>query len=288
MRLFLKKITIFFFFLFCYFGIVWLSNQYLISQSELPFKKAQVLIVGDSHVQRAINPKYFADAQNIAQTAETYVASYWKLKYILNKVKIDTVILGFAHHNISAFNDKKFVNEEAASGHFARLYAIQEFHKLDKIPVNWLEFYKIYFRNMLLIPKTNHHLQFIGGFNKSKKSNVKDYQGAINKHFYTGKKEIASSNTAIEHLHKIIDLCQQYKATLILLDAPVHTHYYNLIPAKFLSLYETEKIKAIQKGAFAIEKATSKYDDELYLNANHLNTKGANRFTPELIKALQK
>ena len=59
----------------------------------------------------SLNPKLLYNTINISQGAEPYVLTYWKLKEILMLNKIDTLILGFAPHNISEYNDKKFLNK---------------------------------------------------------------------------------------------------------------------------------------------------------------------------------
>jgi len=145
MRRFLIKIMVFLVPLILYFALNATLNYYLISNQKIDLGEPQVLIIGDSHPQRSINPKLFKRAQNIAQTAEPYISTYWKLKTIIKAHKPDTILLGFAPHNISEFNDMKFSDEFWAGEMFRRIYPIAKFSEIkNKIPVNK----KLYFQTL--------------------------------------------------------------------------------------------------------------------------------------------
>ena len=93
-----------------YFGINNVINSILISREDLHLTSS-TLIMGDSRTQYSLDPHLFPSANNISQTAEPYFLTYWKLKALIDLHEIDTVILGFAHQNISAFNDRKLSDD---------------------------------------------------------------------------------------------------------------------------------------------------------------------------------
>jgi hypothetical protein len=80
MKRFLRKAIFFMIFPVLYMSINMLINSYIYNNEEVKLKKKNILIIGDSHPRRSLNPKYFKSAQNIAQPGESLVLTYWKLK----------------------------------------------------------------------------------------------------------------------------------------------------------------------------------------------------------------
>lgn len=178
MKNFVIKLLTFSFILVLYFGLNALINFNIFHRSKLPIDDAKVLISGDSHPRRSLNPNRFDSAVNISQGSEPYVLTYWKLKYIFQNHKPDIMLLGFAHHNISAFNDMKFWNKYWSSEMFKRSYISGSFGSLDKINIDYPDYYKIFFRQMCLYPHANH-FSFIGGYKNDNKSDLSDIEKAI-------------------------------------------------------------------------------------------------------------
>ena len=108
---FLKKIFFFVIIFVVYNILTFQINSFLAHKNHLKIENPNILIVGDSHTQRGINPKYFYSANNISQATEPYFLSFWKIKKYLNYNSVDTIILGCSHHNFSRFNDYKLVKE---------------------------------------------------------------------------------------------------------------------------------------------------------------------------------
>ena len=111
MKLFIKNILLFCIIPILYFSLNIIINIYIYSHSYIELKHKNILIIGDSHTEKSLNPIFFHSAQNISQTAEPYILTFWKIKKIIKSYKPDTLIIGFSPHNISAFNDQKFSNE---------------------------------------------------------------------------------------------------------------------------------------------------------------------------------
>ena len=112
MKNFIKKSLNFIFFLIVFFLINSLINIIFIKNQKLPLKKTSILIVGDSHTKKSLNPYYLKNSSNISQYAEPYVLTLWKLKKIFETYIPDTIIIGFSPHNSSQFNDFKFSNSK--------------------------------------------------------------------------------------------------------------------------------------------------------------------------------
>ena len=62
MRLFIKNTLIFVLLLIIYFLINSMINFFILKNQKLTLEKTSILIVGDSHPQKSLNPDYFYDA----------------------------------------------------------------------------------------------------------------------------------------------------------------------------------------------------------------------------------
>lgn len=250
-------------------------------------KKTGILIAGDSHPQKSVDPKYFNEAQNISQTAEPYVLTYWKLKKIVNTFIPDTLIIGFAPHNISEFNDVKFSDKRWSEALFRRMYPIQHLKEVSgKIPVDYNTFYKVLWKQTAFYPKKQHG-NYIGKYANTKTTNISDCPAVVKRHFYnSNNKKSGVSKISVDYLDSIARLCNSKNIKLILVSNPVHQNYVNKIPSAIMKEFNN-LLKKYDKDHIVFNLTTKTYPDSLYLNCDHLNKNGADKFTKELINYLQ-
>ncbi|UII23882.1 hypothetical protein [Fulvivirga ligni] len=288
MKYFIKKLGFFCFAVGLFFTINSTINLFFIKNNAPLLKGADILIVGDSHTERSLNPDLFASAENISQPAEPYVLTYWKLKSIFKTYKPDTLVLGFSHHNISSFNDRKFSDKTWAMEMFRRSYSIEHFEDIDHtIKVDYDMYYSTLFHQIGFYPKA-HHANYIGKYVNSNRSNISDWNDAVNRHFYESEgKSYMPSLTMINYLDSIVNLTINNKVTLIMVSNPVVNNYRERIPDEIVTVYNELKNK-YRKNSIIIDKSNVSYPDSLFLNADHLNSKGAKRFTTSLIAELKK
>ena len=261
-------------------------NYIIFYNSKLPISETNIIIAGDSHTQKSLNPIRFNSAVNISQSAEPYVLTYWKLRYIFKHYRPDILLLGFGHHNISAFNDMKFWNEQWSSEMFRRSYLINSFGTINKIKIDYHDFYKIYFRQMCLFPH-NNHFAFMGGYTNSDKSDLSDIESPIRRHYFFEKEELGVSETAVSYLDSILGLCERYEVIPILIGSPVHEEYFKLIPNIIKEKYKFEKERIKNNNVIFLDFTNDFYEDSFYLNADHINEKGSSRFTDAIIQILR-
>ena len=260
------------------------------NSAELKMKKSSVLIIGDSHPLKAIDPNLFINANNICQGAENYIISYWKLKKILSLYTPDTIIIGFSNHNISEFNDIKFYKKKYAATMFKRVFLIHDFKGLKKLnntfKINKKEYYMFILKYFCLYPKFNH-IHFIGTYENSKISEITNAEERANRHFYNDDTDLSYdfSKTNISYLDSIILTCKINNIIPILVQAPVHKSYYNLIPEKNKNKYEFLKEKYSN---YLINFDQRNYHDSLFYDSDHLNEYGAKLFTKQLINTMKK
>lgn len=256
-------------------------NNFIYNNQSVELNNTSILIVGDSHPQKSINPRYFKDAQNISQPAEPYILTYWKLKKIFNSYIPDTLIIGLAPHNISQFNDLKFSNDKWSSEMFRRSYPIEEFNDISSsINIDYIGFCKTLWKQTAFYPRKNH-INYIGNYSNSSNSNISDSESAIKRHYYQDEIQLGVSQVAVNYLDSIVNLSNSKKIILIMVSNPVHGRYLENIPISIMKEFErlTEKYDASN---IIFDKTRDHYPDSLYLNSDHLNEKGAKKFAEEL------
>jgi len=284
---FLKKLAVFGVIFIVYTLSMLIINSYIIVTEQNNISThTNILIAGDSHMQKAVVTSEFKDALSIAQTAEPYHVTYWKLKFLETTYTYDTLILGFSHHNFSSFNDLKFNDKIWSTEMYKRTYLTNRFEYLSAEYYSKNEFYKTYFERMCIYPNFNH-FKFMGGYKNLDISKIQDSQTTIDRHFYIKGQEAEISNTQIAYLDSIYEFCNTNDIKLILTSSPVHIKYKNKIPAKYLVKYEAKKMEFNTLNILIIDQYKAKYRDDEYLNVDHVNSKGSKRFTRELINQLK-
>jgi hypothetical protein len=215
--------------------------------------------------------------------AEPYILTFWKLKKIFNSIIPDTLIIGFAPHNISQFNDLKFSNETWSVEMFKRSYPIQEFNKIsNQIPVDFPTFYRTLWKETAFYPKSNH-VNFIGNYFNSNKTDTGDFEAAIKRHYYQNETKLNVSDIAVTYLDSIIELCEAKNIELVLVCNPVQKEYLNNIPASIMDQF-IDLSDRYDFNHTVYSKISETYPDSLFLDSDHLNANGAEKFTRDLIE----
>jgi len=283
MRKFLKNIGFFLLGLKIIFIVNFSINYLIIENCEIKIKRSNILIIGDSHVRRSINPNLLNNSQNISQNAEPYIITYWKLKSVVKKVDPDTVLIGFAPHNISYFNDLKFSDKIWSQEMFERIYLIQDLKSLNNITIDYDSYYTFLFKRYCLFPRINH-IHFLGGYTNSQKSDVSNVNNTIKRHFFFNNISSNISQLSINYLDSIIDLCISNNIVPILINTPVHKSYEEKVPKKIQIKFNLEKERYTKNNITIIEGNSKEYTDSLFLNSDHLNNYGSEIFTKKLIE----
>lgn len=285
MNHFLKKCIFFLTLPLLYILLNFSVNIYICSNQKLKIESGEVLIIGDSHLQKGLNPDKFNSAENIAQIAEPYVLTYWKLKKVLEHYRPNTIILGFSPHNIAEFNDLKFSKEPWRTTMFKRSYPIQQFKDIDdslNIPYN--VYYYSLIKEIGFLPRKNH-IHYIGEYSNSKKSNISNVQKVLDVHYSYNGKKMGISDLNIDYLDSIVNITQKEKISLVLAGTPVYKKYYSKIPEAVFSRYNFLKERYKDK-ALIIDQLNTSYPDSLFLDADHLNQLGAEKFSKEILQIM--
>ena len=194
MKRFLKKATLFGAILVVYIAANLAVNWAIIRTLRLPLKRADLLIAGDSHIQHALDPAAFPSAASVAQGAEPYPLTYWKLQRIFNTHRPRTLVLGFSHHSLSAFNDVKFTHPKWATEMFKRSYLLHDFRTTPDIPYEQRVYLGVVLGQVGLFPHTGH-ITFIGGYSADTKNKLGDGTAQIKRHFFLDGQKLGLSKT---------------------------------------------------------------------------------------------
>jgi len=258
-------------------------NCIIFTSQSVNIDNTRILIAGDSHTQKSLNPDFFENAQNISQGAEPYVLTYWKLRHIFKYYKPDTLILGFAPHNISQFNDYKFSSRKWSQEMFKRSYPIENFKDVENIiPINYFDFYITLWKQTAFSPKRKH-VNYLGKYSNNKFNDVSDWQSTIKGHYLWNDKVLGVSEVSVNYLDSIIKISQQQEIIVILTSSPVYNKYFDKIPRSIMKKFNSLK-EQYENQAIIFDKTQEiSYPDSLFLDADHLNLDGATRFTNELI-----
>ncbi len=303
MKKFIKRVSLFGIILSVYMGGVFLVNlHYMNSENPaLKWDDCKILAIGDSHLQLAINPQFLEFSKNISQPAEPYYISYWKVKKLLGINKnIDTVLLGFSYHNISACTDRLLINPNSAGDIFGRIYPIQELDDLKNVGIDKATYYKILVRKMCVYPYKSH-TGYVGAYLAKTKSDVSNYESRIEKHFFikknlgeknsgkekTGKKNIGLSSVYLEYLNRIKNLCEEKHVKLILVTTPLYKEYLNRVPENIKDEYDRLKLKFTKEGVVVLDYSNAFSEDSDFFDCDHINKTGAEKFTKLIAKKLQ-
>ncbi|GAB6012094.1 hypothetical protein [Viscerimonas tarda] len=290
----MKKLVIY---LFLFAGFFLVSDMLLFiitdkSLDDTAFKipeSKNVLIVGDSHLECALNDLIVDNAVNLAHSGEAYIFTCTKLKLFLEaNPHIDTVLLSFNYRSLLTeselwLHDK---NSEQNMDRYCRFFNGEErmlFSKTVYYYKSLLRFPYIYRGlpiNKMLGNKNNYTNLKMGGYLYHDQDDLQhdiDLYGASYKEKQLTGDDYNPSSTQYIYLHKIVEYCTQHNVKLIFVNTPVYLGYQ----------YGVEEYYAFYKEKYSYIQLWDYSDlalpDSCYADTHHLNYKGAEVFS-KLVK----
>ncbi len=285
MKKFIKHIVIFFLLVLVVFAFSGTFNYFQLKNTP-SLGDTETLIVGDSRVMTAINPELIPNSKNIAQNSESYIISYYKLKFLLkNNTKVKKVILSFSYPSFSAYLDGIFKDDIATADVFGRIYPIMKPNDFGSLEIDKFKYYKVLFKQMFVYPHTNHY-QYMGGFTRLKYGLDKaDLEGVVQRHYFDkDSNNIGISSCASQYLDSIVELTKQNNIKLILVNIPFQKKYLEKVPSNFIEYYNLQKSRMLEKVVTVLDYGQIELPDTYFKDYNHLDLEGANYFTEMLKK----
>jgi len=270
----------------------YLINQYRIARDIPQLANTRVLVVGDSHAMCDINPDLIEGCKNISLPAEPYVMTYNKLKALLPRNRgIEIVILTFSFHSLSAFNDWKFYDERWADYLLDVTYPIMSLNDLRDLPVSYRRFFHSRLRNLFLFPRKDHHpryffVDFDGHAKGEPTLETGDVAEVIARHYSYNGEPAGISQVAIAALDAMVHLAKACNCKLILVQTPLHRQYLVRIPEGIRRAHSRVAERIAGMGVPILDFSEYRFEDEYYMDYDHLNRSGAAIFTGMLKEAL--
>lgn len=268
-------------------------NKLIIKFTPINFSSDKnILLIGDSNSETAVNDSVFKRVVNFSSPAESYFYSYLKLNKILaNNNNLDTVLLSFSPHNI--FDNKWFENRNFVRHHFCRYYTIMNYsdfilvtkHHFKTIIHNFNSIILQFIKNIYRKYKGEDILK-LGGFTALKTEMLEESIRSLEK-----KNQIINFRlptkldpTPIEtiYLNKIYQLCDKKQVKLILINFPKRQellNHKNYGIKEFHKFYE-KNFQHINYFDFSCFSMT----DNMYSDFFHLHERGALYFSKFLEK----
>lgn len=252
----------------------------------------EILILGSSHLQNALNPEFFRQkTTNLAFAGQTIEINYYLLeKYINEMPKLKMVVFEASPHAIYM----KFDPEEGNGHIYANLYDI--YYKVSPYSVknysclltNFKFFSGIYldYINPLETKYIINKYGFVTNdfhdrFSKLNYDTKKIKESFVMNHGFDRKDLLALNK---EYINKAVALCEKKGVKMLLLTPPFYTTYEKAIPADAKKdmqdmVNQASKYSGLKYYDFSINKNFLVRD---FKNDNHLNSNGAKKFSIQI------
>ncbi len=285
MKRFLRTCFLFVLVVLAWLGVNFAINYYHISR---PVRfDATTVIIGDSHLMSSLDPELLPNAMNVCDGAESYVATFYKLKRILaDNPQMNHVLLGFSYNNLSANQDDRFTIHRT-KGFFDKYYPVFPLELPEYVKLNETKFYHSFVEKMMLYPNLGKKV-IEGGFrNRTTRLNDADVEDTIDKHYFKGDSLVGDSEFAPQYLDSIVYLCHVKNLELTLIAAPLHASYRELIPGSAKNSWLKKKGELTTAGHSVLDFTRVDFPDSFYLDYDHLAYLGAEQTTLYLKSILE-
>lgn len=278
----------------------------VLSQSQLERKEKQfenkkgsvkILFMGDSHVQRGIDPSKFEAAFNYSSNGESYLQTYFKLKKALEEgvPMLEWVMLPLDGHSLSSFRTDRVV-DEAYWSKFIPMFSLaredNSWSWLRKGLVGRFASFTGKSESLLDFARGNigaDRTELINGFAPGNGSiaNQKDWKSKTKKRsdaYFNGQTLI--DPILIDYLLKTYNMCSNRGIRVAFIRYPVSKEFKEHRAYPSISKLESELKKAgLESRINALDYETIFSNEELYfLDGDHLNSEGASRLSQQIAK----
>lgn len=270
----------------------------------------KILLFGDSHMHRSVNDIDHESLENRAYHSENFYINLHKLKGVIeceNNDRVKAVCLSYNFFSLRSSRDSMFVKD-------SRDNWIDDYKPIYRSAKNLPYLYNLITDNndisILLRSYLSTNIELIqrvltsapkdilpcykGYFAPSEECNTNDVNlldAAILRHY--GELERFDidkyiSQNQIDILKVTITYLIERDTQLFLVNAPQHEKYNNAVPYE-LKEFNTQLAQQLHEeyGAIYLDYHDMNLPDSCFLDFDHLNTRGANIFTPILLADIE-
>ncbi|MCR5527162.1 MAG: DUF1574 domain-containing protein [Lachnospiraceae bacterium] len=260
---------------------------------------AKTLILGDSRAKSSLIPAELgSDIYNIAIGGATSIEMYYALSnYLSNHSAPDNAIIIFAPYHFCSIDNW----QQTLYYNYLSLSELSEVEQTaysfpDK-SVHYNGWAADLLSFKLRLPNKYLDAIYQAGVNGRYSENMDKYSSVQNDLGYT---EFGSENgndglnyethheyfdyspLVVNYYDKLLDLCSENNIKVTIAQAPFNKASSEVVTERFLSEYKTFLMKVKEKHPdFTVETDVPVYDNKYFGDNNHMNRKGAEKFTKE-------
>jgi hypothetical protein len=252
-----------------------------------------ILVLGDSHTECAIDDNFFKRSANYSKSAMPYLFSYGALKKLLaDNPHIDTVLLSFHYASLLYAREQQWLFDESLI--FTRIPVYLPY--LDPSDLKLYAFNGEFYKAMLETPRSSYNYYMhkkegrdlnwrrdrIGQFYPLPDFKLQE-DIKTRKPYETLNKKEKLSLIQLKYIRKIAQLCKARGVTLVLINTPVYDW------KKYTNYTEFEKNRKKYLGdQLFLNYASFTSRDSNYADISHLNKYGAREFSIYLDTSMSK
>lgn len=229
----------------------------------------KVLVIGDSTMEKAVDPSFFSEAENVGASGVANIFSYVKLKrFVEENPQLTTIVLSCFHKSMV---DVSWVNTALTQMTSRHLFL------MDREEVVDLMHNKYFYIGLLKTP----YRELLPCLRVLRKGKTVDYSslslgGYVASNHVMGEFESETVTTVpllnelhVHYLDKIVSFCQSHNLRLVLVDVP------KFLVSEDLSGYLIDRYPNVEY----IHYESDIIPLEGYSDYTHLNSTGARIFT---------
>lgn len=265
-----------------------------------PFRldpRVHTVITGNSIARMSIDPGEIAGSVNVAQSAERFEVSYYKLRYLLElHAGIERVVLGISADNFAGHAFGLSTDDRHRAGHanlgIYNLVTLADTWRDDDLDVR--TFLAAYLRTALFNPsfyraalRDGAYHPFIGGFapRDGRRPNHDAVYAQLAQNVYGAANGTRSpiSPRARRYLDRIVRLCAERGVELVLVHVPAHPAHHALVPESFRAYFAGLLAELARRPALRVlDLGHERLPDDHFYDHTHLNAAGARSFSRRL------
>jgi hypothetical protein len=262
--------------------------------NKTPFRideEKNILVIGDSHTECAIDDNVFRRAANYSKSATPYLYSYGAVKKLVtDNPHIDTVLLSFHYASLLYSREQQWMFDESLISKNIPVYLPY----LSIADLGIYAFHSQFYKAALEAPRSSFDYyihkkegrdlnwrrdrlgQFLPLSNFKLQDDIKSRKPYENLH-----KQDSLSLIQLKYINKIAEFCRSKGVTLVLINTPVYDweKYTNYIQ------FQENREKYLKQHLF-LDYASFTSRDSNYADVSHLNKYGAREFSRYLDSCL--
>lgn len=291
---FLKRIALFVFpLLFLVVGVAFVSKKIINNRPVFTLPPTtETLILGHSQAECALNDSLIQGSKNLAQGGEAYFYTYQKLRKLLpENPQVKTVFLSFSNNQVEKKMDEWTYDDKHLSNYFPKYsgqldfedYTLLMKYNPKEVLSGELKALKNNFSFILKNQKSYLSNNNWGGYLYLKRNKIDSLLKA--NYIRTLKKETTDEISIINlnYLKKIVSLCKQNNVKLVFFRTPIHRVLFDSYNEKNFQIIRNEQFNEV----VFLDFHDFKLNNDEYGDFNHLNFKGAKKFSMHFNTILQ-